>query len=255
MGPSPAPAQSNGACGFPALRFPARFAPGVMGPSDGERFQQGATSSRLLHLIPSHRPSSGRRSSIAWSCRLLGAVIRRPCLPCGERSTSSRVPWLRRHYPPSSLLRTRPPPSRRPPTSRGTPGYRAYPASAAFATGRGRFLQLLDLPCVTVLSLPPRRSVRRPQSACPRPCCLRPGPRGSAFGDHLFSRPLVGSLAVRPGDALTIPRMAWSVGFIHFVSSADATQATGGLTVPPVGLPPTEHASLRWPRWSARTPS
>ena len=52
--------------------------------------------------------------------------------------------------PPSALLRTRPPPSRRPPLSRGTPGYRAYPASAAFATGRGRLLQLLDMswsPC------------------------------------------------------------------------------------------------------------
>ena len=88
--------------------------------------------------------------------------------------------------PPSALLRTRPPPSRRPPTSRGTPGYRAYPASAAFATGRGRFLQLLDLPCVTVLSLPPRRSVLRHRSECRRPCCLRPGPRGSAFGEHFF---------------------------------------------------------------------
>jgi hypothetical protein len=65
----------------------------------------------------------------------------------------------------------------------------------------------------------------------------------------------VGSLALRPGDSLTIPRMAWSVGFIRFVSSADATQATGVLTVPPVGLAPTEHASLRWTHSSAKTPS
>ena len=155
-----------------------------MGPSDGERFRRGATSSRLLHLIPSHRPSPGRRSSIAWSCRLLGAFIRLPCLPCGERSTNSRVPWLRRHYPPSPLLRTHPPPSRRPPTFRRTPGYRTYPASAAFATGRGRLLQLLDLFCVTVLSLPPRRSVLRHRSECRRSCCLRPGPKGSAFGSY-----------------------------------------------------------------------
>ena len=46
----------------------------------------------------------------------------------------------------------------------------------------------------------------------------------------------MGSLALRPGDSLTIPRMALSVGFIRFVSSTDATQATGLLTLAPVGL-------------------
>ena len=30
--PSPVPASSNAACGFPALRFPACFTPRVMGP-------------------------------------------------------------------------------------------------------------------------------------------------------------------------------------------------------------------------------
>src|SRR5260370_12935858 len=48
--------------------------------------------------------------------------------------------------------------------------------------------------------------------------------------------------------------MALSVGFIRFVSSTNATQATGFLTFPPVGLPPTEHASLSldalWPKYS-----
>jgi len=57
----------------------------------------------------------------------------------------------------------------------------------------------------------------------------------------------VGSLPLRPGDSLTIPRMALSIGFIHFVSSTNAIQATGLLTLTPVGLmSPTEHASLRW---------
>src|SRR6516225_4917645 len=60
------------------------------------------------------------------------------------------------------------------------------------------------------------------------------------------SRPLLGSLALRPGDSLTILTMALSVGFIRFVSSTNATQATGLLTFAPVGLSPTEHASLRW---------
>jgi hypothetical protein len=44
----------------------------------------------------------------------------------------------------------------------------------------------------------------------------------------------VGSLALRPGDSLTIPRMALSVGFIRFVS-------------------PAEHASLRWTHYGPKT--
>ena len=58
----------------------------------------------------------------------------------------------------------------------------------------------------------------------------------------------MGSLSLRPGDSLTAPRAALSVGFIRFVSSANATQATGLLTLTPVGLSPTEHASLCWTR-------
>jgi hypothetical protein len=56
----------------------------------------------------------------------------------------------------------------------------------------------------------------------------------------------VGSLTLRPGDLLTLLARALSIGFIGFVSSTDAIQATGTLTPPPVGLTPTEHASLRW---------
>ena len=56
----------------------------------------------------------------------------------------------------------------------------------------------------------------------------------------------MGSLALRPGDSLTIPRMALSVGSIRFVSSTDATQATRFLTLTLVGLTPTEHASFCW---------
>ena len=93
-----------------------------------------------------------------------------------------------------------------------------------------------------------------PAASVRLPPVLLPSPRTKGLGlrDSFFSRPLVGSLALRPGDSLTIPGMAWSVGFLRFVSSAEATQATGVLTIPPVGLTPTEHASLRWTRWSAK---
>jgi hypothetical protein len=65
----------------------------------------------------------------------------------------------------------------------------------------------------------------------------------------------MGSLSLRPGDSLTIPKMALSIGFMSFVSSAHATQTTGLLTVTPVGLTPTENASLSWTHSHRKTPS
>ena len=88
------------------------------------------------------------------------------------------------------------------------------------------------------------------------PPAMLPSSRTKGLGLRIvfFSRPLVGSLALRPGDSLTIPKMALSGGFLRFVSSPEAPQATGVLTGPPVGLSPTEQASLTWTHWCARTP-
>jgi hypothetical protein len=49
--------------------------------------------------------------------------------------------------------------------------------------------------------------------------------------------------------------MALSIGFIRFVSSTDATLATGLLTLTLVGLIPTEHVCLVWTHWFAIIPS
>ena len=65
----------------------------------------------------------------------------------------------------------------------------------------------------------------------------------------------MGSLALRPGDSLTVLKTALSASFTRFVSSTDVTQATGLLTLAPVGLTPTEHASLRWTRSLSKTSS
>src|SRR6266581_9798673 len=82
-----------------------------------------------------------------------------PPLPpmSSEDVQNSRVPSLHGHYPASSLLRTRPPPSRRQPISRG---HRLYdrPASADFAAGRGGLLQLLDASVSPCCRSQPRRS-------------------------------------------------------------------------------------------------
>ncbi len=58
----------------------------------------------------------------------------------------------------------------------------------------------------------------------------------------------MGSFALRPSDLLTILKMASSIGYRSSVSFPPAIQATGLLTFAPVGLSPTEHASLRWTR-------
>ena len=64
----------------------------------------------------------------------------------------------------------------------------------------------------------------------------------------------MGSLSLRPGDSLTAPRAALSIGFIRFVSSTNATQATGFRLFPRWDSPPTEHASLSlvalWSKYS-----
>jgi hypothetical protein len=63
----------------------------------------------------------------------------------------------------------------------------------------------------------------------------------------------MGSFALRPSDLLTILKMASSIGYRSSVSFPPAIQATGLLTFAPVGLSPTEHASLRWTRVGSRT--
>src|SRR6516225_3682996 len=69
------------------------------------------------------------------------------------------------------------------------------------------------------------------------------------------SRPLLGSLALRPGDSLAILTMALSVGFIRFVSSTNAPPVTRLLTLAPMRLTLIEHASLRWTHCFAKTMS
>src|SRR4029453_6840579 len=97
-----------------------------------------------------------------------------PPLPpvLSEELQNSRVPLLHGHYPASSLLRTRPPPSRRRSTSR-VPRLYDRPGSADFAAGRGGLLQLLDVSDSPCRRSQPRRSVPPRQPDCDGPYCLR----------------------------------------------------------------------------------
>ena len=56
----------------------------------------------------------------------------------------------------------------------------------------------------------------------------------------------MGSLALRPGDLLTIPRMVLSVGFLRFVSFTEATQATGSDSCPGGTHLPLNMPAFHW---------
>jgi hypothetical protein len=94
-----------------------------------------------------------------------------------------------------------------------------------------------------VLPLTPRQSVPPLQSVAAVHVAFALSVQARPL-EFRVSRPPMRSLSLRPDDSLTIPKMALSIGFIRFVSSANAILATGVLTLALVGLPPTEYASL-----------
>src|SRR5262245_20157766 len=116
------------------------------------------------------------------SCKSMDAFII-SSLPSRLRETlqSSRVPSLHGRYPTSSLLRTRPPPSRLRSISRFSRLY-DLPCSGDFAPGC-HLLGVSLSPCCRFhpaeVGLP-----RRPDFGAP--CCLRPTEAGSALGSSPF---------------------------------------------------------------------
>ena len=136
----------------------------------------------------------------------------RPCLPYVGDVANGRAPWLHGHYSASSLLRTRPPPSRLRPPSRCRRLY-GLPCSGDFSPGRGRLLQLLDMslsPCRRFH--PAEMNSRVGQcSAAHVAFALRLKARPS---DLLIFEATTRLLLLRPGDSLISPREILSIGFV-----------------------------------------
>ena len=118
--------------------------------------------------------------------------------------------------------------------------------SADFSTGRGGFLQLLSMPLSPCCPYHPAEVSRRVsqlrQSMLPSPKERGLGLRIQDFRGHRWVYLHYGPVTCSPS------KMALSIGFRNSVSFLPAIQATGLLTLAPVGLPPTEHASIRWTR-------
>src|SRR5262249_56390670 len=127
----------------------------------------------------------------------------------------------------------------------GVAGYRV-PLLRRFSAGARRVSPVARHDLAPVLSLPPPPKCFAASVPCDNPSCLRPKSEGSAFGVQ-YSRGHMGSLALRPGDSLAILTRwlcQWASG--SSVSLLPAIPATGLRTLAPVGLSPTDHASLRW---------
>jgi len=108
----------------------------------------------------------------------------------------------------------------------GLAGYMTYPAPSISRWDEDGFSSCLACPCHrAVPNTPPECliasvSIAMIHAAFAQQMRARPPVPG-------VSRPSMGSLTLRPGNSLTILKMALSVGFIRFVSSTDATQSTG----------------------------
>ena len=214
MSPSPTPATSNGANGFPVRRFPGRFASRVMRPIR-RRALSGlpsvatpySTSSSRLSLRRDTQPppqvlqTAGRRYH--------GAL----CLPCCWRRgrpvglpRSTGITPLPRYYEPvlHPLVVGRLP---------GNAGYTAYLAPPISQRDEEDFSSCSTRPDHrAVAPTPPECSAA---SATLRRV-MPPSPSAWGLGLRIlgFSGSPVRSLPLRPGDSLTIQSMAfrWASG-------------------------------------------
>jgi hypothetical protein len=157
---------------------------------------------------------------------------------------NSRVPWLHGHYPASALLRTPPPPSHLRSISRGT-GYTTYLAPLVSQGDEEGFSSCSACPCShAVAPTPPEWVSRVSQSTTPH-AAFAFTVAGSASGapyfrGHLCVRLRYG-LETRPHPEDEAVERLQKVGF-----PSPCAPSYRALAFPLVGLPPTEHASLRW---------
>jgi hypothetical protein len=192
----------------------------------GSAFDPGASAKLYSTLILPPPSSPCRIPPWPQVLQITERFIMRPCLPyrhgncvaAGLLGSPDITPVLRYYEPIHHRLAV----SQFP----GLAGYMTYPAPPISPWGEDGFSSCLPCPCHrAVPNTPPGASHRFSQFATIH----------AAFAQRMrarlpvpgVSRPSMGSLALRPGNSLTILTMALSVGFIRFVSSTDATQATG----------------------------
>jgi len=159
--------------------------------SDSRMSPTSSCRNRLLHLFQPTPHRDGSAFALAYilrlrSCRSMDAFIKSSLPPIiAEKEMNSRAPLLHGSYPASSLLRTRPPPSRLRSISRWMPVIRPT-LLHRFLDGTRTASPVAQRILATVLPLPPRRSESTRRSGFVDPCCLRPNRESSASGVKSF---------------------------------------------------------------------
>ena len=175
-----------------------------------------------------------------------------PASHLGESFSNSKAPSLHRRYPASMLLQAPPSPSRLSPHFPVFPVIESTLLREISSRDEEGFSSCLACPRHrAAATTPPEQVIASARMRCPMLSSSYGG--GLDLRELALSGPPVRSLSLRPGDSLTIPRMASSIGFRPLVSRRPAIQATGLLALALAGLTPAEHASLRWTHVGSRT--
>ena len=124
-------------------------------------------------------------------------------------------------------------------------GYRTAHAPPLSRRDEEGFSSCSTRPCPRAVALTPPEWSAAPASLR-RPMLPSPSHHGLGLRSFALSRLPVRSLTLRPGNSLTILKMAVSMGFRRSVSLPPAIQATGPLALAPAGLSPAERVRLRW---------
>ena len=127
----------------------------------------------------------------------------------------------------------------------GPPVYAVYLAPSISRRDEDGFSSCLACPCHRAVPTTPPEGCASSDTLATHPVAFVRHEKTRPLGSIFLSGPPMGSLVLRPGDSLTILKMALSVSFIRLVLH-ERDSSYGALTFSPVGLFPTEHASLRW---------
>ena len=161
------------------------------------------------------------------SCRVMGDFVISPLprlltkeLCAAGPLCSTGVAPFQRYYGPSRhrLVFDRFP---------GASGYAVYLAPSISRRDEDGFSSCLACPCHRAVPTTPPQGCASSDTLATHPVAFVRHEKTRPLGSIFLSGPPMGSLVLRPGDSLTILKMALSVSFIRLVSSTNVTQATG----------------------------
>ena len=216
-------------------RLEARIYLKMLGPT-AQICSQDSQDPRLLHRFQPKpwrkKPQDFSAFALTYilrlsSCRVMGDFVISPLprlltkeLCAAGPLCSTGVAPFQRYYGPSRhrLVFDRFP---------GASGYAVYLAPSISRRDEDGFSSCLACPCHRAVPTTPPQGCASSDTLATHPVAFVRHEKTRPLGSIFLSGPPMGSLVLRPGDSLTILKMALSVSFIRLVSSTNVTQATG----------------------------